>query len=173
MEKFVALLRGINVGGHKKVPMKDLKKTFEKKGFRNVKTLLASGNVVFEGERDQTGIISDAIEKDFGFPVNTIILPFDKIESIVKANPFQKIPVTPDTRFYVTFLDRKMHSSLKIPYQSEDGSFSIIQQDNLAVYSVLDVSKAKTTDVMNILDREFGNGITTRNYNTLVKISKL
>jgi len=47
-EKYVAFLRGINVGGHHKVPMADLRKELEKLGFENVMTLLNSGNIIFE-----------------------------------------------------------------------------------------------------------------------------
>ena len=49
MAKFVAFLRGINAGGNKKVPMKELKEVFENHGFEEIKTLLATGNVNFNG----------------------------------------------------------------------------------------------------------------------------
>ncbi|MBS0001363.1 MAG: DUF1697 domain-containing protein [Cyclobacteriaceae bacterium] len=173
MGKFTAFLRGINVGGHKKVPMQELKITFEKEGFRNVKTLLASGNVVFEGNEKLTENISGALERDFGFLIRTIILPFEKIPEIVNSDPFKEINLTPDIRLYVTFLREKIETSLKIPYRSDDCSFQIIRRTDIAVFSVLDLEKTKTTDAMKILDTEFGLDITTRNYNTVVKIAHL
>lgn len=173
VEKYVALLRGINIGGHKKVPMKELKKALEKEGFLNVKTLLNSGNVVFEGEKEPAFKIQEVLEKTFGFSIDTIVLPFEKIEKIVDSDPFKKIAVTPQIRLYITFLPEKSKSTLAIPYLSDDQSFTIIEATDLAVFSVLDLDKSKTVEGMKILEKEFGKHITTRNYNTVVKIAAL
>lgn len=171
MEKFAVLLRGINVGGHKKVPMKELKSALEKAGYKNVRTLLASGNVVLEGKKEWTGNLPELLEKQFGFPIGIIVIPFEKITEIVKSDPFAAVDVTPDTRLYVTFLGKIKNSTLRIPYKTDDGSFKIIGQTDLALYSVLNLEKTKTTDAMAVLDREFGREITTRNYNTVAKIA--
>lgn len=173
---YVALLRGINVGGNKKVPMTDLKKILEKLGFKNVRTLLASGNVVFEVP-GKTSVSSSgletAIEKKFGFPVPVILIPFSQIEEIIKLDPFRKTKLTPETRLYVTFLSKKPESKLTIPYHSPDRSFEIISIAGNIIFSVLDLTKAQTPDAMNILEKEFGKNITTRNWNTVVKIAAL
>lgn len=60
--QYVAFLRGINVGGHGLIKMIDLKKAFEKMGFENVRTLLASGNVVFESEQTDNKALTTEIE---------------------------------------------------------------------------------------------------------------
>lgn len=75
MAKYVAFLRGINVGRHNKVPMAKLREVLEKQGFQNLKTLLATGNVVFEGEEKTTDNFLDILEEIFGFEIGTIILP--------------------------------------------------------------------------------------------------
>jgi uncharacterized protein (DUF1697 family) len=173
MDKYVSLLRGINVGGHKKVPMSELKKQFEKLGFKHVKTLLASGNVVFEGEITKLDKIPNHLEKVFGFTIPVITLPFQKIEEIVNSDPFRDIKVTPKTRLYVTFLADDPKSRLKNPFTTEDGSFMIIKQTGKVLFSVLDLEKTGTIDGMNILEKEYGKNITTRNYNTIQKIAKL
>lgn len=173
MAKFVALLRGINVGTHTKVSMQELKKVFEKQGFQNVKTLLATGNVVFEGEKELIDSIPDILEEGVGLTINTIILPFETIIKIVKSNPFKDIGVTPKIRLYVTFLKEKPKKKLKIPYYSEDGSLQIIKLTDTAVFSVLNLEKTGTTELMKILEKEFGKNITTRNYNTIMKIAEL
>jgi len=76
-EKYVAFLRGINVGGHHKVPMADLRKELEKLGFENVETLLNSANIIFEAisdyEENLEKKISAHLEKSFGFPIPTIV----------------------------------------------------------------------------------------------------
>jgi len=153
--------------------MPELKKTFEAQGFQNVKTLLASGNVVFDGEAELARDISENLEKAFGFPIETIVLPFQVIADIVESNPFKAVRVTPKIRLYVTFLKERPRTELKIPYVSGDESFRIIGLTDKAVFSVLDLEKAGTVDAMNILEKEFGKNITTRNYNTLEKIAKL
>jgi uncharacterized protein (DUF1697 family) len=88
---YLALLRGINVGGNRKVEMAKLKQTFERLGFSDVKTFIASGNVIFAGDKvSETELVKKieaAIEKDFGFKVDTLIRNQDEIERLVQAIP--------------------------------------------------------------------------------------
>ena len=173
MEKHVMLLRGINVGGHKKVPMKELKKVLEIEGFHRVKTLLNSGNVVFEAEQEKANGIEQLLGRSFGFPIHVIMLPFGSIADMVESEPFRDIEVTSKTRRFVTFTGGRQAKSIKIPYQTEDGTFRIIGQSGNAVFSVLDLENTGTVEAMSILEKEFGKEITTRNYNTIEKIAKL
>ncbi len=89
---FVALLRGINVGGNNKVEMSKLKLSFEELGFSKVKTYINSGNVIFESldEKDLATITSrleKKIEEDFGFFIKVLVCGFDLIKKIVKKLP--------------------------------------------------------------------------------------
>ncbi len=175
MMKYVLLLRGINVGGNKIVPMADLKKMLEKSGYRNVKTLLASGNVLLEAEEKKAEQLAEAIgkkfEKTFGFDSHMIVRTTKQIEELVQSEPFKAISVTPDTRLYVTFLSGKPGSTLTIPYTSPDGGFRILRVFEHEVCSVLTLSpKANTVKAMDILEKEFGKNITTRNWNTVMKL---
>lgn len=76
MNTYIALLKGINVGGHKKVPMAELRKLFSKSGFENVQTYIQSGNVIFKSS-EQTITIEDKIQKaimaHFGFEVSVLV----------------------------------------------------------------------------------------------------
>lgn len=88
--KYIALLRGINVGGNNKVPMSDLKKSFENVGFSAVSTYINSGNVIFESdEADITkllGLCRGFLETDFGFPISlSIINAVSLIEALEHA----------------------------------------------------------------------------------------
>jgi uncharacterized protein (DUF1697 family) len=88
MNKYLALLRGINVGGKSKVEMKKLKVTFEKLGFSSVATYINSGNVLFEAaEVPSISNIEKAIKKDFGFEVKVIIRTQEDIESLCNSIP--------------------------------------------------------------------------------------
>lgn len=172
---FIAFLRGINVGGNKKVPMADLKKMLQKMGYANIKTLLNSGNVLFDADETSTSLLAEAIEaqieKTFGFGAHTIIRTLDDMQALVQSNPFKGIKVTPQTRLYITFLTNKPTSKLKIPYESDDKLFRILSVDDAQICSVLTVADTKnTTDAMKILEKEYGKNITTRNWNTVEKM---
>lgn len=174
--RFASLLLGINVGGNRKVPMADLKVMLEKMGYENVKTLLASGNVLFDAPGTAASVskaMEEALEKKFGFSVGVITWKVDDLKKLADTNPFKGIKVTPATRLYVTFLSEKPKSTLKIPYTSDDKSFKILAVKDDVVISVLTVSEgAGTVDAMKILTKEFGKKITTRNWNTVEKLLK-
>ncbi len=76
--KYIALLRGINVGGNNKVSMQELKKCFESAGFKNVLTYINSGNVIFDSEENSITKLIDQceeiLEKQFGFPISLAII---------------------------------------------------------------------------------------------------
>lgn len=88
---YVALLRGINVGGNNKVDMKQLKMVFEELGFTNVKTYINSGNVIFQtksqAKEKLTQSLEKAIEKEFGFSVKVVIRTFKEIKQVVEILP--------------------------------------------------------------------------------------
>lgn len=172
---YVALLRGINVGGNKKVPMADLKKLLEKMGFADVKTLLNSGNIIFNGEKQPLQklekTLAAQLESTFGFSVPVLLRNAADIQNIISTDPFKDIDITKNIRLYVTFSKDTLQEIPDMPWVSEDGSFEILGTQDKAAFSVLDVSITKTTDSMIILEKFFGKDITTRNWNTLVKIN--
>ena len=172
---YVAFLRGINVGGHHKVPMADLKETFKEMGLNPIKTVLNSGNILFEAGDESTEALEKSIEiqleKSFGFSIPTVIRTQVNIQDIIATDPFKDIPVHKDIRLYVTFIKNPITKPFDFPKVSDDGYFKIIGLGDKVVYSVLDVSKVKTTNAMEVLGKMFGKNITTRNWNTLLKIA--
>ncbi|MEM9676159.1 MAG: DUF1697 domain-containing protein [Cyclobacteriaceae bacterium] len=172
---YVALLRGINVGGHKKVPMAELRARLEALGFTQVITILNSGNVIFrtttEKERVLESTVTEQLASHFGFSIPVLVRQAEAINTIIQRDPFQDVEVTKDTRLYVTFLPETSTADLTLPWTSEDGSFRILEiQDNM-VCSVLDLSVTKTPKGMEALEKLFGKQITTRNWNTLLRIA--
>jgi len=92
MTGYVALLRGINVGGHRKVPMAALRETAEALGFEKVRTYVASGNLVFETEQAEGGLeakLEKAIADRFGFDVDVIIRSASQWAAHARANPLK------------------------------------------------------------------------------------
>ena len=171
--RYVALLRGINIGPHKKVPMSELKELFQGLGFTGVTTLLNTGNVIFDSTKTSVRRLPDiesTILERFGFPVSVQVHPRALFDAIVEADPFRRVRVMPDTRLYVSFVGSSQKSGPSLPHSSLDGALRVIAKEGAAVFSVLDLSKAGTPDAMAVLERAFGKDITTRNWNTVQKI---
>jgi uncharacterized protein (DUF1697 family) len=175
-DQFVAFLRGINVGGHAFIKMTDLKKAFEKMGFQNVRTLLASGNVIFESEQANKKVltreIEPTLEKEFKQDIGVTLRSLNDLKHLELLKPFKEIKITTDIRLYITFLFGEVQPrTIKIPYATPKEEFRILYVTPTEVFSVLDLSKGKgTPDVMSILEKEFGSKLTTRNWNTILKI---
>ena len=175
-EKYVAFLRGINVGGHHKVPMAELRKEMAKMNFEKVATLLNSGNIIFDGIADDLEniekTISEHLEKAFGFPIPTILRRSEMIYGLLDNNPFKEVILTKDIRLYVSFLRKDTETDLQLPWTSDDNSYKIIGKSDKTILSVLDLSISKTPKAMEALERYFGTDITTRNWNTIKRVEK-
>lgn len=173
---YVAFLRGINLGSHHKVPMAELRKEMSKLGYKNVVTLLNSGNVIFDADTDNAlkleEKISAHLEQTFGFPIPTIIRRAETIINMAGNDPFTDVVLTKDIRLYVSFLQKDTDVELPLPWTSEDNSFQIIEKRDKAIFSVLDLSVSKTPKAMEAIEQFFGKDITTRNWNTIKRIEK-
>lgn len=92
MKTYIALLRGINVGGNNKLPMRALTSLLEEMGLRNVKTYIQSGNVVFQSDRTDIAAlekeITAVIDKRHGFAPQLFILDVQALKAALAANPF-------------------------------------------------------------------------------------
>lgn len=115
---YVALLRGINVGGKTRVEMARLKKVMESLGCSNVKTYINSGNVIFEDDQSEKVLqtkIFDAIEKEFGFSVAIQLRSQKQMATLVNAIPKEW---TNDTEYKsdVLFLDETLTEAIVKPY---------------------------------------------------------
>jgi uncharacterized protein (DUF1697 family) len=114
MARYIALLRGINVGGNKKVPMARLRALLEGLGYTDVATLLQSGNAVFTGKKKSPEKIARELEaalsEEFGFEVAVIVRTRDELAAAIQANPLPGAEDAP-SKFLVVFLsdvpDRK------------------------------------------------------------------
>jgi uncharacterized protein (DUF1697 family) len=171
----VAFLRGVNNIGQKTMKMDSLRRTFENMGHQNVRTHLASGNVVFEtprlGPRKLVKTIGDRLEQTLGYEITVIVRALSDLEALFDSKPFKNVAVTPRTRLWVTFLAEKSRSSLKVPFTSPRKDFRIVSVSATEVCSVVTPSRTRGgTRLMSFLDKEFGRNITTRNWNTIVRI---
>ncbi|MGE0930875.1 DUF1697 domain-containing protein [Peijinzhouia sedimentorum] len=176
MTKFVAFLRGINVGGNHKVPMQELKDILLNMGFENIITLLNSGNVIFQTKPmeivELESQIAQHLNSSFGFPIPVIIRSAENLKQLIQSDPFKGITVTKETRLYLSFLRKSPQTEIPLPWVSEDKSFRILKIDEANIISILDLSIGKTVKGMDDLEKLFGKDITTRNWNTILRIGE-
>ena len=174
-KKYVALLRGINVGGNHKVPMAELKKEMTKMEFEHVETLLNSGNVIFDAtpaqETELENTIAINLEKAFNFPIPVLVRDAAVMRDLIQNNPFAQIEVTKDLRLYVSFLKEKPVSNITLPWATSDGSFRILEARDNTICSVLDLAVTQSPKGMDALEQLFGKNMTTRNWNTISRIA--
>lgn len=178
--KYIALLRGINVGRHKRIKMTDLIMAFESIGFENIKTYLQSGNVIFEHNAvDESKIaeeIKAKINETFGFSVNVIIRTDDELENIVSLNPFVGKNGIELDKLHVTFLtdipDPEIISNLDIN-KDETERFESIGRE-IYLYCPNGYGRTKLTN--DVFEKKLNTVATTRNWKTtnkLLEMSKL
>ena len=178
LQAYAALLRGVNVGGHAVVPMRDLKKAFEDLQFKNVTPVLASGNVAFEtkakGLADLKASIEAMLGKRFGLSSTVFLRTSEEIKKLLNANPFATRTPTSQTKVQVTFLDKKLNPAARFPLALLSTPFELVQVSSREICSALDLSgTARTPELMKYLEKQFGKELTTRTWATVEKIGKL
>jgi uncharacterized protein (DUF1697 family) len=108
MPIYISMLRGINVGGHKRIRMDQLRASFEALGFEQVKTYIQSGNVVFKAGKLSPAALSRRIEErilsDFGFSAAVISRTANEIATTIKNNPFLNQSGIDPEKLHVAFL---------------------------------------------------------------------
>ena len=176
MEKtFVALLRGINVGGHGLIPMKELKTVFEELHFQSVRTYLQSGNVVFTSSQENAkmlpAVIEQAIASSFTCAATVIIRTPAQLAAAYADNPFLKEHGIDTGKLYMIFLsaipDALELLTLK-KYHYEPDRY-IIAGDT--VYCCYEQGAGKTRITINIFERVLKVSATSRNLNTVKALS--
>jgi len=108
---YVALLRGINVGGHAVIKMSDLKKMFEQLGFSDVSTYIQTGNVIFSSNEKNKDRLAALIEKKFKsitrYEVKVFLLTNDRLKKAASRNPFEPEKRDKEQRCHLMFLSGK------------------------------------------------------------------
>ena len=176
MITYIAFLRGINVSGHKIIKMADLAKMFTDIKFKNVKTYIASGNVLFDSNEKDISKLEAKIEKEilktFGFDVVVFIRTREELEEIVKLNPFAKIKIE-KPKFYVLFMKDKF-TKLKLPFVSEKYAVEVIAVLDNNFFCVARPDVVGSGGGANLfIEKEHKIPATTRNWNTILKILQL
>jgi uncharacterized protein (DUF1697 family) len=175
MPRYVALLRGI-APTNPNMRNDKLRGIFEKLGFENVKTVISSGNVIFDSPsrsaRKLQETIESALPEQLGFRSTTIIRSQKQLQELVEQNPFQGMEHSQTSTLNVTFLKQKRKTGIKFPHKVKDRDYELLGIYDGAICSVIDLTSAKTPDLMLWLERKFGKEITTRTWKTVERILK-
>jgi uncharacterized protein (DUF1697 family) len=165
MNSKIAILRGINVGGKRKILMADLKSICEKIGWKEVKTYIQSGNIIFESDdsNEDLGVeLSKEILDQYGFEVPVIIRSVENLQTSIGKNPFYD-SVADINKLHLTFLKAKpLEESLQeINSQSFEPDQFVIDNQDVFIYCEGKYHESKLTN--NFFEKKLKVGATTRN----------
>ena len=172
MNKYVALLRGVNVSGQKIIKMEGLRKHFDDLGYRNVQTYIQSGNVVFESKKGRNqGFeeqIQNKIRKEYTFDVVVILKTPEEIEKIISKNPFDDN--VDQKKLYVTILTAKpVTTDIKELNNHKNKADKFIVKEDV-IYILYDEGAGKSDFSNNFIEKKLHLSATTRNWNTMNKL---
>ncbi|MEV6314338.1 DUF1697 domain-containing protein [Streptomyces sp. NPDC051776] len=173
MTTYVALLRGINVGGQKKVPMADLRDLLTGLGHGGVRTLLQSGNAVFTSDERDTGRLvtglEEAIAERFGFTVACLVLSAGELRAVAERNPFPPSSIEP-SKLFVTFLSGPVDPArlTHIGPQGYPPDELRVGERELFLRCPEGIGRSKLAEVLGRTD--LGLTATVRNWNTVTKL---
>ncbi|NGM84322.1 DUF1697 domain-containing protein [Paenibacillus sp. 7124] len=177
MGKYIALIRGINVGGNKIVKMQDLKTMLQSLGFQKVKTYIQSGNVALDGGDTDAEAVRGSIEKGisdtFGFDASVIIRTAEEVKAVIANNPFELTEPEEFKRLYVSFLAGELtEEALERlrPYEDGVDKLRVIGKEMYILYS----TKVSDSPLFKVpLEKIMGVSATSRNWNTVNKLAAM
>ena len=173
MAKFVALLRGINVGGKNKILMADLRQLLESAKLKNAQTYIQSGNIVFESTAKEATLakkITKLIKSEYDFDVPTLVISKQKLKKIFATNPLTKHPIE---QLCASVLGEKPEASLVETLLELDFGDDEIQIKNDVAFLRCPNGFSRTKLTNNFLERKLKTTATTRNWKTMTKLLEL
>lgn len=174
MNTYICLLRGINVGGHKKIKMADLKTLFTSLGYNDVVTYIQSGNIIFKSHETSideiTAVIKKAIVSAYGFEVPVFVLTRTMLIQVyenyvlspecIASSYFTLLHTVPSTE------DITLVNNLELPNEH-----FVVTENCVYIYPEKGYGKAKATNTF--FEKKLNVVATTRNYKTIVKLLEL
>ncbi len=177
MYTHLALLRGINVSGHKMINMVAFKKALEAVGFQNVVTYIQSGNVFVDTEEVSPGkvgfIIKQEIFKVFGHDVPVIVIGKEDLQACLDRNLFLNEAEIDLKKLYVSFISSELPDNMITQLNLNFIKPDEIQLDGKRIYLKYDISPAKTKLDNKWIEKSMNVVSTTRNWNTVNTLLKM
>ena len=170
MEKQIALLRGINVGGHKKMPMAALRTLVEELGFTNVQSYIQSGNLVFESAVSASqceSILKAAILSHYGWDIPVFVITAEYIKAVISEYSLNSNWLEDS---YFTMLSNTPTKKAIANFEAINYPGEHLSMGNNCVYFYCETGYGKAKTSSAILERKLGVSTTTRNYRTLMRL---
>jgi uncharacterized protein (DUF1697 family) len=169
MPRYAAFLRGVMPTNAK---MPELKKCFEEAGFGDVRTILSSGNVIFDAKKTSEAALerraAAAMEKRLGRAFYTIVRPVSRLSEIIEADPFAQFRLPANAKRVITFLREPHGARLSLPIEV-DGA-RVLAMDGREIFTAY-VPNARGPVFMTLIQKTFGENVTTRTWDTVRKCS--
>ncbi len=177
MSTFIALLRGINVSGHRMIPMAKLRASCEELGFSNVRTYVQSGNVVFDAKRGEPAKFATKIESriraDFGHEVPTVVVTSEEIAKIAAKNPLLDEFGGELKRFHAVFASAPISSAqfgkLRLPTRGDERA--VLAGSVILLHTPYGAAETKLTNAF--FEKALGVSTTARNWRTVLALRDL
>jgi uncharacterized protein (DUF1697 family) len=176
MTTYIALLRGINVGGHRLIKMADLKAMFEALGFGGVQTYIQSGNVVFQADETEAPLrqrIEQQIAATCGFPVTVALRTHDELARVITACPFAPDALAEGEHLYVALLAETPASTgieRMLASKTAPDEFRVLGRE---VYLLYRQSMRETLLTNGLIESRLGVLATSRNWRTLTTLAAM
>ncbi len=177
MNTYIAMLRGINVSGQKKIKMADLRAHLAELAFGNIRTYIQSGNIIFEHEETSASYLEDKIKQKilekYGFEVPVLVKLSADFEHLLSHNPFLKDPAKETKRMYVTFLAEEPQAEGLAKLQTVDYAPEeyILEGKEIYFFSPLGYGRAKMNN--SFFEQKLKVAATTRNWRTINKLLEM
>jgi uncharacterized protein (DUF1697 family) len=174
--KYVAFLRGINVGGKNKVKMETLREVCVSLGFENIKTYINSGNVIFEtakiDDKKIAAKLESAIENEFALKIKVIVRMMAEIEQIIVNNPFAG-QFENDKDLHVFFLDEELPDEKRKLLLSNNTENEMFAVQNREIFCLLRVSVLDSLMGKDYIGKKLKVSATARNWRTVNKVTEM
>jgi uncharacterized protein (DUF1697 family) len=176
MIRYVAFLRGINVGGHKIIKMADLRRMFESCGFTQVETYIQSGNVIFDSPEPDSRLLEHVIEQHLqevlGYSVSIFVRTIAELAAIVEHCPFTSQVEHEHGQVYITFLQSPPSSQVQRLVLSLTNEIDEYHIHHREIFTFCRKDQGASLFSNTLLEKTLGATATTRNRTTADKIVK-
>ena len=176
MPTHIALLRGINVGGHKKIAMSDLRGFVTDLGFDDVRSLLQSGNLVFQGMPsgvDLERLLEVEAEVRLDLRTTFLVRTAKEWEAVIKRNPFREAAESDPAHLVVIFLKDVPRPHAVNLLQSAIKGPEVMRTGDRQLYIVYPAGIARSRLTNKLIEDKLGTQGTGRNWNTVLKLAVL
>jgi uncharacterized protein (DUF1697 family) len=172
--RYIAFLRGINVGGKNLIKMDELSGLFKRLGFTDVTTYIQSGNVLFNSDSGSIEQLVEQIETELqqimGTTIPVMIRSVKALENLISQNPFANYRKDQDVHFYLCLLKKRPEKIPPLPLISLKDGMEIFHITDLYAFIVSRKVKGRFGFPNNFIEHELGAEATTRNWNTILKM---